>query len=50
MTRVENKGPLLTFGAFLGRFRRATCPSRGCDFGGRPIDQNIKGFEDMGAA
>lgn len=37
-------------GAELGRFHRAFvgCPG-GCDFGIRPIDQHIKGFEALGA-
>lgn len=37
-------------GAQLGRFRHAkvSLPG-GCDFGPRPIDQHIKGFEAMGA-
>lgn len=37
-------------GATLGRFGRAVvgCPG-GCDFGVRPIDQHIKGFEALGA-
>ncbi|MBE6540536.1 MAG: UDP-N-acetylglucosamine 1-carboxyvinyltransferase [Ruminococcaceae bacterium] len=37
-------------GAELGRFgtSRAACPG-GCDFGVRPIDQHIKGFEALGA-
>jgi UDP-N-acetylglucosamine 1-carboxyvinyltransferase len=36
-------------GALLGRFRRATLfMPGGCDFGTRPIDQHIKGFEAMG--
>ena len=37
-------------GALLGRFGKAevSLPG-GCDFGGRPIDQHIKGFEAMGA-
>ncbi len=37
-------------GATLGRFGRAVvgCPG-GCDFGVRPIDQHIKGFESLGA-
>ncbi len=37
-------------GALLGRFGQATvgCPG-GCDFGSRPIDQHIKGFEALGA-
>jgi len=37
-------------GALLGRFGAATVPPPGgCDFGGRPIDQHIKGFVAMGA-
>ncbi len=37
-------------GAMLGRFRRArVAPPGGCDFGVRPIDQHIKGFEALGA-
>ncbi len=38
-------------GAELGRFGRARvgCPG-GCDFGSRPIDQHIKGFEALGAS
>jgi len=36
-------------GALLGRFRKATLfMPGGCDFGARPIDQHIKGFEAMG--
>ena len=37
-------------GAELGRFGTASaaCPG-GCDFGVRPIDQHIKGFEALGA-
>ena len=37
-------------GALLGRFGKAkvSLPG-GCDFGSRPIDQHIKGFEAMGA-
>ncbi len=37
-------------GAELSRFGRSTaaCPG-GCDFGSRPIDQHIKGFEALGA-
>lgn len=37
-------------GALLGRFGKAkvSLPG-GCDFGSRPIDQHIKGFESMGA-
>ena len=37
-------------GAMLGRFSRAkVAPPGGCDFGVRPIDQHIKGFETLGA-
>jgi len=37
-------------GALLGRFGRAEVAlPGGCDFGFRPIDQHIKGFEAMGA-
>ncbi len=37
-------------GAFLGRFKKAkVAPPGGCDFGTRPIDQHIKGFEALGA-
>ena len=37
-------------GALLGRFKKAevSLPG-GCDFGYRPIDQHIKGFEALGA-
>ncbi len=38
-------------GALLGRFKRAQVSfPGGCDFGVRPIDQHIKGFEALGAA
>ena len=37
-------------GAMLSRFGSAEVPlPGGCDFGGRPIDQHIKGFAAMGA-
>ena len=37
-------------GAMLGRFNQARiAPPGGCDFGVRPIDQHIKGFEALGA-
>ena len=37
-------------GALLGRFGRAEVPMPGgCDLGGRPIDQHIKGFAALGA-
>lgn len=38
-------------GALLGRFKRAEVAlPGGCDFGFRPMDQHIKGFEAMGAS
>lgn len=37
-------------GALLGRSKRArVAPPGGCNFGVRPIDQHIKGFEALGA-
>ncbi len=37
-------------GAMLGRFGKArVAPPGGCDFGVRPIDQHIKGFQALGA-
>lgn len=37
-------------GALLGRMNRArVAPPGGCDFGVRPLDQHIKGFESLGA-
>lgn len=37
-------------GAMLGRFKKArVAPPGGCDFGVRPIDLHIKGFEALGA-
>ena len=37
-------------GAFLGRFGQAhVSPPGGCNFGVRPIDQHIKGFQALGA-
>ncbi|MBR6503314.1 MAG: UDP-N-acetylglucosamine 1-carboxyvinyltransferase [Clostridia bacterium] len=37
-------------GALLGRHNRArVAPPGGCDFGVRPIDQHVKGFEALGA-
>ncbi len=36
-------------GALIGRFGKAVVPSPGgCNFGVRPIDQHIKGFESLG--
>jgi UDP-N-acetylglucosamine 1-carboxyvinyltransferase len=38
-------------GALLGRFRKADVSMPGgCNFGSRPIDQHIKGFEALGAS
>lgn len=38
-------------GAMLGRFKKArVAPPGGCDFGVRPIDLHIKGFEALGAS
>ncbi|HHW21348.1 MAG TPA: UDP-N-acetylglucosamine 1-carboxyvinyltransferase [Clostridiaceae bacterium] len=44
------RGSYYLMGALLGRFKRAvvTFPG-GCNFGSRPIDQHIKGFESLGA-
>ena len=37
-------------GSLIGRFGKArVAPPGGCDFGVRPIDQHIKGFEALGA-
>ena len=37
-------------GALLGRMNRArVAPPGGCDFGVRPLDQHMKGFEALGA-
>ncbi|MCD7948188.1 MAG: UDP-N-acetylglucosamine 1-carboxyvinyltransferase [Oscillospiraceae bacterium] len=44
------RGSYYLIGALLGRFGAAEVPPPGgCDFGGRPIDQHIKGFVAMGA-
>ena len=44
------RGSYYLIGALLGRFGSAQVPlPGGCDFGGRPIDQHIKGFAAMGA-
>lgn len=44
------RGSYYLMGALLGRFNKAvvTFPG-GCNFGVRPIDQHIKGFEALGA-
>ena len=44
------RGSYYVLGAELGRFgRSATGLPGGCNFGKRPIDQHIKGFEALGA-
>ena len=43
------RGSYYFIGALLGRFRRALVPMPGgCNFGVRPIDQHLKGFEALG--
>ena len=45
------RGSYYNIGALLGRCSKAIVPlPGGCDFGVRPIDQHIKGFEAMGAS
>ena len=45
------RGSYYIAGAELGRFGRTCVPlPGGCDFGQRPIDQHIKGFEALGAS
>jgi UDP-N-acetylglucosamine 1-carboxyvinyltransferase len=44
------RGSTYLLGAELGRFGRATVGwPGGCDFGSRPLDQHMKGFEKLGA-
>lgn len=44
------RGSSYLMGALLGRFHKfCVDPPGGCDFGTRPIDQHIKGFEALGA-
>ena len=44
------RGSSYLIGALLGRSRKCITKSPGgCDFGTRPIDQHIKGFEALGA-
>lgn len=45
------RGSYYLLGALLGRFHHAvvTMPG-GCDFGVRPIDQHLKGFDALGAS
>lgn len=45
------RGSYYLLGALLGRFKKAEVAlPGGCDFGFRPIDQHIKGFEALGAS
>lgn len=48
---VKNmRGSYYLLGALLGRFKHAEVPMPGgCNFGTRPIDYHIKGFEALGA-
>ena len=49
MTR-KMRGSSYLMGALLARFNKCVVPAPGgCDFGTRPIDQHIKGFEALGA-
>ncbi len=44
------RGSSYLIGALLGRFNKCDVTNPGgCDFGTRPIDQHIKGFEALGA-
>ncbi len=44
------RGSTYLLGAELGRFGKASVGSPGgCDFGSRPLDQHMKGFEALGA-
>lgn len=44
------RGSYYLLGSEFGRFGKARVAyPGGCDFGGRPIDQHVKGFESMGA-
>jgi len=46
----EMRASYYLLGALLARFKRAEVPfPGGCNFGYRPIDQHVKGFEAMGA-
>lgn len=46
----EMRGSYYFLGALMGRFNKAQVPfPGGCNFGTRPIDQHIKGFEALGA-
>jgi UDP-N-acetylglucosamine 1-carboxyvinyltransferase len=44
------RGSYYFMGALLGRFKKAEVPMPGgCNFGARPIDYHLKGFEALGA-
>lgn len=44
------RGSYYLLGSLLGRFKRASIyMPGGCNFGTRPIDQHMKGFESLGA-
>lgn len=44
------RGSSYLVGAELGRFKHADCAlPGGCDFGSRPLDLHVKGFESLGA-
>ena len=46
----EMRASYYLIGALLGRFNHAeVAMPGGCNFGVRPIDQHIKGFEALGA-
>ena len=45
------RGSYYFIGALLSKYRRAIAPlPGGCDFGVRPIDQHLKGFEALGCS
>ncbi len=47
---MKMRGSTYLIGALLGRCGKCIIPPPGgCDFGSRPIDQHIKGFEALGA-
>ncbi|MBQ7793401.1 MAG: UDP-N-acetylglucosamine 1-carboxyvinyltransferase [Clostridia bacterium] len=47
---MKMRGSMYLVGALLGRCGKCIIPPPGgCDFGTRPIDQHIKGFEALGA-
>ncbi|MCL2571642.1 MAG: UDP-N-acetylglucosamine 1-carboxyvinyltransferase [Defluviitaleaceae bacterium] len=49
-TAINMRASYYLLGALLGRFGKAEVPMPGgCDFGYRPIDYHLKGFEALGA-